>query len=293
MRENRQKFYDARSDVNDRQRGIYVTDDRMAFTGAAVELRPRPLMMACAERRAKSTTERTNTRTTESTEEFQRFPMRIIIPRDAEKSTKINTSSAKNARSAEQMDETQVIQNYDAQTIEYTDEENIRTSLPVTIGRKPDVRSDVRRTDRPTNQYVAKIFRWQHSIKITQLDTDALQMKKTNGRRQLLRLFTQITPIQNVSNLRRVSSDMSMYDETAERLAMLNSTARQNRLQTGNEIQETPRNTQNNTEELNTALNEATQAVHRLISMTRVNKSAQSNLGTGPRRGSCARRWLA
>ena len=24
-----------------------------------------------------------------------------------------------------------------------------------------------------------------------------------------------------------------------------------------------------------------------------VNKSAQSNLGTGPRRGSCARRWLA
>ena len=24
-----------------------------------------------------------------------------------------------------------------------------------------------------------------------------------------------------------------------------------------------------------------------------MNKSAQSNLGTGPRRGSCARRWLA
>ena len=28
-------------------------------------------------------------------------------------------------------------------------------------------------------------------------------------------------------------------------------------------------------------------------SVTGNNKSAQSNLGTGPRRGSCARRWLA
>jgi len=100
VREDHQKFYDARTDVDDRQRGIYVTDERMAFIGAAVEQRPRPLMMACAERRAKSATERTNTRTTEPTDEFKRFPMRIIIPRDAENSANINTSAAKNARSA-------------------------------------------------------------------------------------------------------------------------------------------------------------------------------------------------
>ena len=173
--------------------------------------------------------------------------------------------------------------------------------IPVTIGQEPGVRSQVRRTDRSTNQYMAKNIQTarvdenntarhgRSADEQDQWETAVTEAYHANSkqRKQLPVLrnadgheaiqqqcrMKQITSMQNVSNLRRVSSDISMYDETTERLAKLNSTARESRLQTGNELQETPRNVQKNAEELNTAMIEATQAVHRLIATTRANNT--------------------
>jgi len=227
-------------------------EERMATSGAAeVAGRPKFSSVIGAERKARKTTERMTEDEAEMTKNLHRLPLRIITAREAVKSTTSTTQEAQNAAGgAGRRNEAQATQWFDKQTVQLTDEEDIRTSLPVTIGRNLGARPKIRRAEmvNTDENNAQQLDSWETAV------TEAIHTM--SGRQKLLPVLRNVEKqevlaqkcrmkkmesVQCNTRLRRVNSDVSMYDETTERQAMLSSTVREDQQNSGEMQQEAPR----------------------------------------------------
>ena len=187
------------------------------------------------------------------------------------------------AGGAERRNEAQATQWFNTQTAQLTDEENIRTSLPVTIGPNLGARSKIRRTEvvNTGENNAQQLDSWVTAV------TEAIHT--TSGRQNLLPVprnvekqevlaqkcrMKKMESVQSNTRLRRVNSDVSMYDETTERQAVLNSTARDQQ-NLGEMQQEAPKSrlaatepTIYDMERWSAALTNATQVANQLMALS-------------------------